>query len=334
MTTTRRDARRGLIGGAWPAAAALALVAGGGGATAQDGERLIVAIYKSGTQQYFIDQAQGFTAAAEELGFEARTINVELDSNLAVSAVSDAIASGAQGIGITAPDQALGPALAQAAEEAGIPLIATDDPLTDGAGGSVPFAGFDGVAMGTSVGERAAQLLAESGWLEGDDYGVMSVEVQTLSVCNDRTNAAREQVGAVGADEAKIVPVPYDGTTDAALSAAGPVITSNPGVNRWVVFGCNDEGVLGATNALRNAGFEPDDVIAVGLGAYEACRPWQEGVPTGFKAALYLSGVEVGDAAARALVAAIEAGEPLPERTVANTTMVDPTTFAEVMPCG
>lgn len=96
--------------------------------------KLIVAIYKSGTQQYFIDQTAGFTKAAKELGYDARIINVELDANQAISAVSDAIASGAKGIGLTAPDQAMGPAAAKAAKDAGIPLIATDDPLKDSTG--------------------------------------------------------------------------------------------------------------------------------------------------------------------------------------------------------
>jgi L-arabinose transport system substrate-binding protein len=310
-----------------------ALVAMMAASVAQAQDKLIVAIYKSGTQQYFIDQATGFTAAAKELGYEARIINVELDSNLAISAMSDAIASGAKGIGITAPDQALGPALAKAAADAGIPMIATDDPLVDEAGKPVPFAGFDGVAMGNKVGDKAAELLTASGWLSGTDYGILSTEVQTLSVCNDRTNAAREKVIAAGVSADAIKVVAYDGTTDAALSAAGPVITANPGINKWVVFACNDEGVLGTTNALKTAGIPASDVIAVGLGAYEACRPWKEGIDTGFKAALYLSGVDVGDAAARALINAIEKGEPLPEKTVANTTIVDPTTYADIMPC-
>jgi L-arabinose transport system substrate-binding protein len=310
---------------------ALMTIMAAGIAQAQD--KLIVAIYKSGTQQYFIDQATGFTAAAKELGYEARIINVELDSNLAISAMSDAIASGAKGIGITAPDQALGPALAKAALDAGIPLIATDDPLMDEAGKPVPFAGFDGVAMGNKVGEKAAELLTASGWLSGTDYGILSTEVQTLSVCNDRTTAAKDKLTGAGASPDSVKVVAYDGTTDAALTAAGPVITANPGINKWVVVACNDEGVLGTTNALKNAGIPPADVIAVGLGAYEACRPWKEGIETGFKAALYLSGVDVGDAAARALINAIEKGEPLPEKTVANTTIVDPTTYADIMPC-
>jgi L-arabinose transport system substrate-binding protein len=319
-------------------AGALALAAGlgvgaAGAALAQE-NGLLVAIYKSGTQQYFIDQAAGFTAAAEELGFEARTINVELDSNLAVSAVSDAIAAGAKGIAITVPDQALGPAIAAAAAEAGIPLVATDDAIQDGNGAAVPFVGFNGTDMGTKVGESAAQLLTESGWLDSGDYGVLVTEVSTLSVCLDRTNAERAQLSAAGVPDDKFVTVPYDGTTDAALSAAGPVITANTGINNWVVVACNDEGALGTVNALRNAGYEPASVIAVGLGAYEACRPWKEGIESGFRSALYLSGVDVGDAAARALAATVLDGTALPAETVANTTMVTPETYADVMPCG
>lgn len=310
---------------------AACLAAGLGTAAAADE---IVAIYKSGTQQYFIDQAAGFQAAAEARGFESRVINVELDSNLAINAVADAIAGGAAGIAITAPDQALGPALAAAAAEAGIPMIATDDPLVDESGAPVPFAGFDGTAMGTKVGERAGALLAESGWLDSQSYGILSIEVQTLTVCEDRTNAAKEQIVAAGGSADAVVQVPYDGTTDAALSAAGPQITANPQVEKWVVVACNDEGVLGGVNALSNAGFQPDDVIAVGLGAYEACRPWAAGLPSGFKAALYLSGVDVGAAAANALMDAIENGTPLPPNTVADTTIVDPDTYADVMPCG
>lgn len=300
---------------------------------AQAQDKLIVAIYKSGTQQYFIDQAAGFTAAAKELGYEARIINVELDANLAISAVSDAIASGAKGIGLTAPDQAMGPAAAKAAKDAGIPLIATDDPLKDADGKDVPFAGFDGVAMGTKVGDKAGELLKASGWLDGGNVGILSVGVETLSVCNDRTNAEKAQLIAAGAKEENFITVAYDGTTDSALTAAGPVITANPAVEKWVVVSCNDEGVLGASNALKNAGVAPADVIAVGLGAYEACRPWKAGIESAFKASLYISGVDVGDAAARALINAIENGEPLPEKTVANTTIVDPATYADIMPC-
>src|SRR5690606_17911577 len=135
------------------------------------------------------------------------------------------------------------------------------------------------------------------------------------------------EITKAGADAANIFSVAYDGTTNSALEAAGPVITAHPDVNKWVVFGCNDEGVLGTLNALTNAGFTPDDIIAVGLGAYEACRPWAAGQPSGFKAALYISGTDVGAASARVLIAALEDGVPLPANTIADTAIVTPDNY-------
>ncbi|MEQ1769896.1 MAG: substrate-binding domain-containing protein [Devosia sp.] len=328
MTITSRSLVRAALAGGLVSLAFAGITAP---AMAQD--KQIVAIYKSGTQQYFIDQANGFTKAAEAAGYTAKTINVELDANLAISAISDAIASGAKGIAITAPDQAIGPSVSKAATDAGIPLVATDDALKDGAGNAVPFVGFDGKDMGTKVGVAAGELLKASGWLTAGNYGVLSVEVQTLSVCNDRTNASRDEVTKAGADAAKIFAVAYDGTTNASLDAAGPVITAHPDVENWVVFACNDEGALGAVNALTNAGFAPDKIIAVGLGAYEACRPWAAGQASGFKAALYISGVDVGDAAAKALIANLDNGTALPPMTVANTTIVNPSNYKDIMPC-
>jgi L-arabinose transport system substrate-binding protein len=301
-----------------------------GAAMAQD--KSIVAIYKSGTQQYFIDEAKGFTDAAKAAGYTAKTINVELDANRGISAMTDAISGGAKGIAMTAPDQAIGPAVVKAAADAKIPFVATDDSLKGADGNPIPFVGFDGTDMGTKVGQKAGELFKAANWPAGS-YGVLSVEVQTLSVCNDRTNAEKAQITAAGADPAKIFPVAYDGTTNASLNAAGPIITAHPDVNKWVVFACNDEGALGTLNALQNAGFGPADLIVVGLGAYEACHPWAAGQASGFKAALYISGVDVGAAAAKALIAAIDNNTPLPPKTVANTTIVTPDNYKDVMTC-
>ena len=53
----------------------------------------------------------------------------------------------------------------------------------------------------------------------------------------------------------------------------------SPHVTNWIVFGCNDESVLGGLNALAAAGVKPDAIIGVGLGAYEACKPWAADQP-------------------------------------------------------
>lgn len=294
---------------------------------------LLVAINKSADQQYFIDLQTSFATAAEELGATASTFNAQLDPSLGISLVNDAISAGAAGIAITVPDQTIGPAIAQAAREAGVVLIATDDNIVDENGDPVPFVGFNGTDMGTKVGEEAARLLTESGWLDDSSIkvGVLSTEVQTLSVCMDRTNASRAAMLEAGVPEENIFEVPYTGETNSALDAAGPVITANPDVTHWVVFACNDEGVLGTLTALATAGVSNDNVIGVGLGAYEACKFWAAGQATSFRGALFISGLDVGRTAATVLYDAVVNGVEPPAETFAPTTIVNAENFRDVM---
>ncbi|CAN5659074.1 substrate-binding domain-containing protein [soil metagenome] len=358
MTTTHRSLRRGArvfvafstvglmsMAAGTPAVAATDTTEPAGDATAtsestpadstpscdESADRpLIYVLYKEGTQQYFIDQADGARAAAEELCADITVVNVEQSGDKAITEVQNAIAAGAAGIGITVPNQQIGPQVAQLAADAGIPLIATDDIIEDGDGNPVPFAGFNGTDMGTSVGTMAADLLNEAGWIDaGESVGMLSVEKQDLSVCNERTDAEKDVVeneGGLSADQ--IFPVASDATIDGSLNAASPVITAHPDVTHWIVTGCNDESVKGALQALAAAGIPAENIIGVGLGAYEACKDWQADEDTGFRGALYISGFDVGDAAVRALVAAID-GTPLPEETIAATTLVDPTNWED-----
>jgi L-arabinose transport system substrate-binding protein len=309
-----------------------------GGSSGSGGTQapLFVAINKSADQQYFIAQQQAFKAEIEKNGGRARLYNAKLDGNLAVSQVNDAISAGAKGIAITVPDQKIGSSIATTASQAKVALVITDDTVKDSSGKQLPFVGFSGTDMGTKVGQEAGQLLTQSGWLSDSSkkVGVLSVEVQTLSVCNDRTNAEKQQVQSAGGQAANTFPVPYTGETSSAQQAAGPVITAHPTITNWVVFGCNDEGVLGTLNALQTAGVKSDNIIAVGLGAYLACVPWKAKQPTGFKAALYISGADVGRAAADELLANVQKGTPLQANTYAKTTIITPDTYSTVVARG
>jgi len=84
-------------------------------------------------------------------------------------------------------------------------------------------------------------------------------------------------------------------------------------------------------NALTAAGVAPADIIGVGLGAYEACRPWAAGQDTGFKGALFISGLDVGAAAAEVLYNNVVNGAEIPPTTVAKTTIVGPDNYKDVM---
>jgi len=280
-------------------------------------------IQKNGDQQYFVDEARGFREVVEGAGGEVIVQDVQRNADAAINAVDTMIGAGVAGIAIVVPDQQIGPAVIDKARQANIPLIALDDVIKDSTGQEAPFAGFDGTQMGTAVGEKAVELWQASGW-GSDGVGALSIEVQTLSVCNDRTNAARQQMTAAGFPEDQILAVPYDGTSPAAIDAAATTVTANPQFSRWIVWACNDEGVQGGLRALESAGVTADNIIGVGLGAYLACPEWKSGNPTGFKAALFIDGLDVGRSGAAALVAAATEGTPLPPKTIAPTTMTTP----------
>ncbi len=268
-------------------------------------------IQKSGDQEYFVDEAQGFTEAIEAAGGEVIVQDVQLDANAAINAVDTMIAAGVAGIAIVVPDQQIGSAVLEKAEAAGIPMIALDDVIQNAAGEDAPFAGFDGTDMGTKVGEEAARLWTESGW-GADGVGALAIEVEALTVCMDRTNAGRAVLTEAGFPAENIIQVPYDGTAPSANTAAATVVTANPQFTKWIAFGCNDEGVQGTVRALEAAGVTADNTLAVGLGAYLACPEWKSGNPTGFKSALYISGIDVGQSGANALLNTAVNGEPLP----------------------
>jgi L-arabinose transport system substrate-binding protein len=302
-------------------------------AAAAAAKPLYVVINKSADQQYFIDLQTSFSETAASFGADSKKFDAKLDPSLGVSLVNDAISAGAKGIAITVPDQTIGPAIAKAAKDAGVVLIATDDGIKDADGNPVPFVGFDGKDMGKKVGDAAGKLLSDSGWLKDSTkkVGVLSVEVQTLSVCNDRTDNEKAEVKNSGITDAQIFSVPYTGETNSAQDAAGPILTSHPEITNWVVFGCNDEGVRGTLNALATAGVKSDNIIGVGLGAYEACKDWAANQASGFKAALFISGLDVGKTAATVLNDAVVNGKTPPANTYAPTNIVDPSNYATLM---
>jgi L-arabinose transport system substrate-binding protein len=298
---------------------------GGGGESP-----LLVSITKLGTTGYIIDQNKGFEKEAKQLGAESRTVNVELDSEKAISEVQNAITSGAAGIAIAVPDQKIGPRVAALAEAADVPLIATDDTIETQSGEPVPFVGYDNAEMGRLVGESAAEQVNEAGWVkEGANVGVLSVEVQTLSVCQERTDEATNVVlkEVPGLEKSSIYHVPYDGSSEAALKAAPGVITAHPEVEDWVIYSCSDDGVAGALRAVEQAGAGPENIIGVGLGAYIACEEWNAGRKTGFTSALWLDGEDVGGTSAKELYQSATSGKELPKTVYAPTEMVTPATY-------
>jgi L-arabinose transport system substrate-binding protein len=293
------------------------------GDTNNDGVIKIAYIQKQGDQQYFIDEAQGASDMAKSLGAEVTAINVGDDANDAINQLDTVIAQGYDAIAIVVPDQKIGPQVIEAAKKAGIPLIATDDAILDADGNAAPFVGFDGTAMGEKVGGEAAKLFKETNWTAADTK-IIRVSKEDLKTCEDRNEGALAVFKKDTGVDLPVVKVGSDASTIDSQDKTAAVITANPGVTNWVVWGCNDESETGAVTALQNAGVTPDHIIGVGLGAYLTCKDWKAGTESGNKAALYISGVDVGKAAAKVLVDNVKDGVDLPPNVIADTKIVGP----------
>ena len=294
-----------------------------------DGSLTIAFLQKQGDQQYFIDEAVGAKEAAEAAGdVTINVVDLGTDSNKAISEVEAAIAQQVDGIIIVVPDQQIGPQVIQLAEEAGIPIMAADDTIEDAFGKAAPFSGFDGTSMGEKVGAEAARLYTEAGWT-AENTRILSAYKEDLSVCTQRVEGAASAFGEAVADGPEIIDIGTDNSATDAQDKAGAVITANSGVENWVVWGCNDESETGVVTALQNSGVSPDNIIGVGLGAYLTCKDWNAGQDTGNKAALFISGVEVGKAAATSMIDLLRNGTALPPVSIANTEIVDASNWEE-----
>lgn len=316
---------------------ALALVAVGGvmgvaAAQAQSAPLTIAYIQKQGDQQYFVDEAQGAKDEAAALGHvKIDVVNVNMDSNAAISAMNVMVGQKVNGIAIVVPDQQIGPEVIDMASRAKIPLVASDDPIKSGAGVPAAFVGFDSYQMGYKVGQAAGALYKKAGWTAQETRIAAAFEEQ-LSDCQDRQKG--EEAGfqaAAGGAMPTVIKIGTDNSVVDAQNRTGAVITANPGIKHWVVWGCNDESETGAVTALSNAGIGPQNIIGVGLGAYLTCKDWQAGQPSGNKAALFISGHDVGSAAVKVLVDSIRNHTPLPAKTIATTTIVTPQNWKSVM---
>lgn len=305
-------------------------------ARAADQKPLTIAlIQKQGDQQYFVDEADGARAEAAKLGgVKVDVVNVGTDSNAAISALNTVLGQKVDAIAIVVPDQRIGPQVIDMAARAGVPLVAADDPIKSAAGAGAAFVGFDSTQMGLAVGREAGTLFMAAGW-PLDATRIASPFKEDLSDCQLREEGQIRGFAETAGIAPQVIKIGTDNSNIDAQNRTAATVTAHPDVKHWVVMGCNDESETGSVTALANAGFKPDQIIGVGLGGYLTCKDWQAGQETGNKAALFISGRDVGSAAIRVLVASLRDHQPLPAKTIANTTIVTPQNWKSVMgSCG
>ena len=146
-------------------------------------------INKMGDHPWFVAEVAGAAEAAQEGGAEFVSQDVQFNADLTITTLDTMIGDGVDGIAIVVPDRALGPVVAARAAEAGVPLVAVDDDITDEDGNPVPYVGLNAFAIGERVGEELANFYKEMGWDKGS-VGIVSIEDRKADTCMQRNGGA------------------------------------------------------------------------------------------------------------------------------------------------
>ena len=287
-------------------------------------------------QGWFQNEAEGAEAKGAELGIKVVTLDNQFDPNVMSANLDNAIAEKADGIIIVVPDQQLGPGVIEKAKAAGIPLIAVDDFITDANGEPSAFVGMNTTQIGTDVGTMLAGFANDGGWFDPADPNSLKVAAltfSTLDVCNQRTDASKAAILAniEGLTEDAIIEQDYEGAnTDGGLSAMQGLLTANPDVKHWLVYSCNEEGVVGAVRALEAAGKDAES-CGVGLGDGALAKiEMLEKQSAGYCGSLYVDSRKHGAVAVQAIYDYAVNGTEIPLEQLQDGIQVTAENAAEV----
>ncbi|MEF9879922.1 MAG: substrate-binding domain-containing protein [Clostridia bacterium] len=310
---------------------ALAMILGATAAVAES-KGMIYGIYKAGDQTWFIDEGVAAEAAAKEAGYDFTYVDAKMNPEEYLKAIDNAIANKAVGVVTCIPDQTMSAAAVDKLTEAGVPVVAADDALQDGAGELLaPWVGINAYVIGEANGAWLADYAKANNLVADAECALLIMTMDTVSSCVPRAEGefAKFTELCPDFDAAKIFKADYDGTTDKGNTAASAVITAHPEIKKWLVTGANEEGCIGALRALESAGLDADACV-VGLGAYMAKDEWKKEGPNGMKASAYFSAELVGRGSVNVLVDMID-GKEVEQKTAVDAIVVTPETYKEVM---
>jgi ABC-type sugar transport system substrate-binding protein len=177
------------------------------------------------------------------------------DDEGVIALIESMVAQGVDGIALTPTGTAVTPAL-DAAVAAGVDIVLIDNDLPDWDGKSAVVS-TDNYQGGVLAGEWLAENLpagATLGVLEG---------VAGVPALDDRVDGMIEGLG--DADVTIVSQTPTDCDQVKGVAAAEDLLTANPDVT--AIYGACGPPIIGALEAIDNAGIAPEDIIVMGFDA-------------------------------------------------------------------
>lgn len=296
-----------------------------------DDNNKVFYVVKRLDQGWFQNEQKGVEEGGKAAGLDVTTLDSRFDASVQQSSLDTAFSQDAGGVILVIQDQELGPAVMAQAKTKNVPVIAVDDPIEDADGDPVPFVGMATDDIGTAVGKMLATSAQENGW-DVDDIGVAALTFDEVSVCTERTDASKKGLLAnlPGLSDDQIYEANYAGAnTDGGLQAMQGLITSHPDVKHWLVYSCNEEGVVGGVRALEAADLDADS-CGVGLGDGALAKVEFEKGTRAYCGSLFANSKKHGEVAAQLMADFLLDGKELPLETLVPGVEVTSENYAEV----
>ncbi|MDA3833487.1 MAG: substrate-binding domain-containing protein [Spirochaetales bacterium] len=255
---------------------------------------------------WYQNTIQGFLDACKEFGVKGTVLNSQLDENLVILNLEQALQQKVSGIALVSPNFYSGWSIMSHAFNSNIPIVSLDEKIADSQGRQLaPYIGLDNQKAGIEAGNWAIQTLKEEGWLSNPEvsFGIAVLTYQELRGMQDRTNAFlnRIETGFPAIPQSQIFPISCrKGSSVSGLLAMQQLVANHPGINFWFVFGATADSVIGAVRALEQVDLG-QNAVAIGIDAGLGFIEFEKNRITPFKTVLFVDTYRQGYAAASAL---------------------------------
>lgn len=247
-------------------------------------------LVKQPEELWFQNEWKFAQAAADKYGFELLKIPAPTAERV-MTAIDSLATQGAQGFVICTPNVKLGPAIVLRAENAKLKLMTVDDQFvgSDGKFMDVHHMGISARNIGKLVGKSLLEEMKRRGWTP-EETGAAILTFEQLDTARERTDGAVEVLMESGFSKDRIFRQSHQTSdTPGAFQATNALLTTQPGVKRWLVAGMNDAVVLGGVRAMAGRGVKADSIIGIGINGDTAISEFRQEGPNGFYASVLLS---------------------------------------------
>ena len=295
-----------------------------------DGKLIVYGIYKSGDQEWFLNEGEAARKTVEEAGGEYFYVDVALEGQKMLDAIDQAYANGADGIVTCTPDQTMSQNIVDKCNEYGIAVVACDDALEVNGEKIAPWVGIAGYDIGSSCAQWLCDYIEKNNLAEDPECGVLIMTMSTVSSCVPRTDgeyAVLSERFLQFEEGGRLFYADYDGTTEKGNVNAAAIITGNPQITKWMVMGANEEGIIGCVRALETNGVDAESAC-VGMGAYMVVEEYEKG--SCLRAAPYFSDVAIGTYSVNTLFDLID-GNDVEMETAVPAEITTPENYHDIL---